>query len=115
MTVCPEKNKPPDNWAALEIILNLVAFECGKEYDTLNPKPPCNVTQNVRNDFEYFLEDTMKAVVERNDFSNHSKNLDVFLIFMVYDEFLMSNVIPHLASFLDTTAEDNQHVRNFIA
>ena len=86
MTVCPEKNKPPDNWAALEIILNLVAFECGKEYDTLNPKPACNVTQSVRDDFDYFLEDTMMAYVKRYeefDFSNYSK--DIFLTFMISD------------------------------
>jgi hypothetical protein len=40
VTVCMEKNSPPDNWAFTETILNVIAFECSTYLFAL---PTCGI------------------------------------------------------------------------
>jgi hypothetical protein len=49
VTVCTEKNSPPDNWAFAETILNVIAFECSTFSFDL---PTCGNTTVVREDFK---------------------------------------------------------------
>jgi hypothetical protein len=45
VTVCSEKNTPPDNWSYLEKVLNFLSFDCHDEKDS-NYKRLSDVTCN---------------------------------------------------------------------
>ena len=57
VTVCQDEFKEPDNWAAIEAILNNVAFTCDEMSIYYMP---CEATEKVRNDFQFLI----KSVVE---------------------------------------------------
>lgn len=113
VTVCPQNNKPPDNWAALEILLNFVAFECGKsQYDV--SLPPCDITKDVRQDFGYFLENTLRPFIATLDESNISLSYTANLKFMMSSAILETEVMPQLASFLEIKAIDEGYHQTVI-
>ena len=60
ITVCQDENKPPDNWALLELIFNNFAFEC--EYSTYYGLPPCNSTSKIRSDFKFLIETVLSMI-----------------------------------------------------
>lgn len=112
ITVCPENYRPPDNWAALENILNLVAFECGlkKKWNSYNQNyepetlPSCNSTLDIRHDFEYLLFDTLGAFIERVEISKTHLQNNPSKFYGLDVKFIESELIPHLASFLEKKA-----------
>ena len=62
ITVCQDENKPPDNWALLEMLFNSLSFECSdSSYYGL---PTCDSTTNIRNDFKFLIEKTSTAINE---------------------------------------------------
>ena len=60
ITVCQDENKPPDNWALLELIFNNFALEC--EYSTYYGLPPCNSTSKIRSDFKFLIETVLSMI-----------------------------------------------------
>ena len=51
VTVCADDNdKPSDNWAFLENILNVLMFSCHQNYND------CNETEHLRKDFSFLME-----------------------------------------------------------
>ena len=60
VTVCQDEFKEPDNWAAIEAILNNVAFTCKENPRSWDKVMPCEATEKVRNDFQFLI----KSVVE---------------------------------------------------
>ena len=69
ITVCQDENKPPDNWAPLELLLNNLAFECN-ENDIYPHLPSCNKTTKIREDFKFLIElvsRSIKAMMQKED------------------------------------------------
>ena len=61
VTVCPDENTLPDNWAPIEVIANYLSFACtNSKYQAYIPGyeqlPLCNSTMNIRQDFQYLIE-----------------------------------------------------------
>ena len=61
VTVCPDEDTPPDNWAPIEVIANYLSFACtNSEYQAYIPGvdllPLCNSTKHIRKDFEYVIK-----------------------------------------------------------
>ena len=56
VTVCPDESHDPDNWAAIETILNNFEFSCGTDvHNTGSYTIPCNNTKEVREDFQFLI------------------------------------------------------------
>ena len=106
VTVCPEKNKPPDNWAALEVLLNFVAYECDTSpyHQSKLGLPPCNITKEARNDFGYLFESSVRHFIETLKESNLTLSTSAIDKFKVTDSVLVSDIMPQLASFLEEKA-----------
>ena len=56
VTVCHDEDKPPDNWAPLELFLNNFAFQCKEFEDYPINLPICNDTIKIRNEFKFLIE-----------------------------------------------------------
>ena len=73
ITVCQDENKPPDNWALIELIFNNLAFEC--EVSTYYGLPSCNDTTKIRNDFKFFIEEVssmIRGLMTHPEFQDYS-------------------------------------------
>ena len=58
VTVCNDYiANPPDNWAFLENLLNLINFDCRSAIDV-----DCTSSDSVRNDFEFLIESTVDVL-----------------------------------------------------
>ena len=88
VTVCQEEFHPLDQWAAIENILNFVAFECTDDVDIIFEEygryfPACNDTVKVRNDFQFVISlviDYFKKELNEKYFvqgSNFSTNVHI--------------------------------------
>ena len=74
-----------DNWAAIETILNYIAFPCGGEYKIADYEQiPCKDSEKVRKDFEFLFSSVVelfKIKLSNNEtyqsplFDNERKNL----------------------------------------
>ena len=57
VTICQDENKPPDNWAFLETVLNNVEFECGSTgYDECQD---ISKSSKIRKDFDDLIQSVM--------------------------------------------------------
>ena len=69
VTVCPDENTPPDNWAPIEVVANYLSFACtNRKYQAYisgyEQLPLCNSTLNIRQDFQYLIESITKDLKE---------------------------------------------------
>ena len=62
LTACTSQNKSPDNWAALEIILNFLAFTCSESSvtSTTTNLTYCKDTEMIRNDFKHMIDQILR-------------------------------------------------------
>ena len=71
VTVCQDEFKEPDNWAAIEAILNNVAFTCMGSWDDDGltswgkEMPPCEATEKVRNDFQFLINSVVEIFKDK--------------------------------------------------
>jgi hypothetical protein len=78
VTVCSEKNTPPDNWSYLEKVLNFLSFDCHDEKDSNYKRlsdVTCNDTQKLRDDYNSLITimtESMKKLYLQN------KNIDIW-------------------------------------
>lgn len=57
ITVCNDKfNEVHDNWAPIESIFNFVDIYCYSPANSIKYGKYCNVTDNLRNDFEFLFQ-----------------------------------------------------------
>ena len=76
ITVCRDENKPPDNWALIELIFNNLAFEC--EDSTYYGLPSCNDTTNIRNDIKFLIETVsrmIRGLMNQPEFQDNTFNV----------------------------------------
>ena len=62
LTACTSQNKSPDNWSALEVILNFLAFTCSATdviSDTRN-LTYCNDIEKIRKDYKHLIDQTLR-------------------------------------------------------
>jgi hypothetical protein len=75
VTVCSEKNYPPDNWSFLEKVLNFLSFDCGcNKYSLLQCfNANCTDTQHLRDDYNGLITtiaERMKSLYLKNKHIN---------------------------------------------
>jgi hypothetical protein len=84
VTVCSEKNTPPDNWSFLENVLNFLSFDCDKAYISsysewfvnCESEVNCTDTQKLRDDYNGLITtiaESIKSLYRRN------KNIDIWM------------------------------------
>ena len=59
VTVCQNDLKQPDRWSLIEKVLNFVSFECQLSHiyaGNFAYENDCNLTQHVRNDFDFLIK-----------------------------------------------------------
>ena len=65
VTVCQDEFKEPDNWAAIEAILNNVAFTCKENPRSWDKVMPCEATEKVRNDFQFLINSVVEIFKDK--------------------------------------------------
>ncbi len=108
VTICPDDETPPDNWALPEILYNNYAFECYK-HDT-RVYPNCSETAKAKKEFQKVIKevyDSLKAYY----FANDKKDLpgsDINELEFTKDTIwmIMKNKIPGRLNAIQNVAVD---------
>ena len=99
VTVCQDEFKEPDNWAAIEAILNNVAFTCKENPRSWDKVMPCEATENVRNDFQFLINSVVEIFKDKLGVNQ-----------TLYSPFFAKEVNRRFGTFLANFAGDGKSI-----
>ena len=100
VTVCQNEERPPDRWAFIETILNLLAFECSPENDKVFNVilQRCEPTEKVRKDFKFLLDQIATDLKSWIIFNKDTKDSPLAILSYKTDDvnyFTMDSVLAY--------------------